>query len=109
MPTRLMKSKIMANADATAGQLRRLVLEISATFSPVTVRRYSQTSDSIITQNYDLCRPDGQADQGEESDFKRVSTESGGSCRLGAIPDGRAILAPGMQHHRDKSADGGYE
>lgn len=92
----------MANADATAGQLRRLVLEILVTSSPVSARRRSQTSDSIIAQNG---APAGQGTRCVRTVTSAPTGDTAGRGGIG-VSISAANLAPGMQHHRDKSADG---
>ena len=73
-----MKSKITANAEATAGQLQRLEPEISATFSPVTARRYSQPE-------WVYYRPERRAMQGLGSNAKLPTSVGNGSLRSNCL------------------------
>ena len=121
-----MKSRIAANADATAGQLRRLELEISATLLTQIARGCARDSvgllsprtaaNAAVPEFSALVAGVGQGGQARRDPSraasagitpKGVSEASGGSCRVGPFPIATALLAPGMQYHRDKGADGG--
>ena len=92
----------MAKADATAGQLHRLVLEISVTFHPLprddTRKPMNSLSLRMVAHESTLMVPVRR----RRAKFGRM-----GHWRLGSLRSERTSLTPGMQYHRDKGANGG--
>jgi len=107
-----MNSRIMAKADATAGQLHRLVLEISVTFHPLprddTRKPMNSLSLRMVAHESTLIHTAQLGEVGLGWD-RSVTAGPVGATRHRRGGSGGPSLAPGMQYDRDNGADGGHQ